>query len=92
METILKLIDQYGGSALGWIVALGILYVAGNVLNRLVSSLVKKLGDNFDKLTENVTELTTISKVQQEQISGLTEDVRDLKAAVFIVNYPKSKK
>lgn len=76
MEIILDFVKEYGVQSIGWAIALVLAY-----------KFVLKWDSNITKLTENVTELTTIAKVQQEQLDNIKEDIGTLQSHVFKVKY-----
>ena len=83
MEWVIEIFKTYGVSGAGWIFTAALAY-----------HLFRKLINNQERTTDNLTELTGIVKVQQEQIKHLNEsktemgnDIKELQAAVFIVRY-----
>lgn len=76
MEIILDFVKEYGVQSIGWAIALVLAY-----------KFVLKWDSNITKLTENVTELTSIAKVQQEQLNNIKDDVEALQGVVFKVKY-----
>lgn len=75
--------EKHGVQALGWAIAL-----------LLAWKFFSKWDGNIIKLTDNVTELTTIVKVQQERMDNMESDRREdrealknLQEVVFRVKY-----
>lgn len=78
MDIILDIVKEYGVQSIGWGIALVLAY-----------KFVGKWDSNITQLTKNVTELTTIVKVQQEQLDNIKEDVGALQSHVFPVKYKR---
>lgn len=69
MELLLNFAEEHGVQSLGWGISLFLGW-----------KFFTKWDGNIVKLTDNVTELTTIVRVQQEQLHNTQEDVREIKA------------
>lgn len=83
MEFLVGFAEKHGVQALGWAIAL-----------LLAWKFFSKWDGNIIKLTDNVTELTTIVKVQQERMDNMESDRREdrealknLQEVVFRVKY-----
>jgi hypothetical protein len=85
MEVVVQIIDRFGVQFLGWGISL---YLAWRFFS--------KWDENVDELKNNVTGLTQMVKLQQQQLDRneddkkeIKEDIKGLQAAVFIVKYEK---
>lgn len=85
MEIIIQVIDKYGVQFLGWGISL---YLAWKFFS--------KWDENVEELKKNVTGLTEMAKLQNQRLDQheedkkeMKEDIKGLKAAVFIVKYEK---
>lgn len=85
MEIIIQVIDKYGVQFLGWGISL---YLAWKFFS--------KWDENVEELKKNVTGLTEMAKLQKQRLDQheedkkeMKEDIKGLKAAVFIVKYEK---
>lgn len=83
MEFLVDFAEKHGIQALGWAIAL-----------ILTWKFFNKWDGNIVKLTDNVTELTTIVKVQQERMNNIEKDrqedreaIKTIQGVVFKVNY-----
>lgn len=83
MELLIDFAEKHGVQALGWAIAL-----------LLAWKFFSKWDGNIMKLTDNVTELTTIVRVQQERMANIEKDQREdrevlksVQEAVFKVRY-----
>lgn len=76
MDIILTLFKDYGIQALGWGIAIF-----------FVVRFLNKQEKTTEKLTDNLTDLTGIVKVQQEQINNIKQDVETMQGVVFKVKY-----
>lgn len=92
MEVIYQIFKDHGWSSAGWMVAALAVYL----LVKNYNGVIKQLRSNVVVLTDVVTELKMMVKVQQEQIDNqkktsadLREDLQLVQEKVFEVNYKR---
>jgi hypothetical protein len=94
MEVIYQIFKDHGWMSAGWIVAA----IAIFLLAKNYNGVIKQLRSNVVMLSDVVTELRSMVKVQQEQIDNqkktsadLREDLQLVQREVFTVNYKRGR-